>query len=447
MADLKHIIDSIEGKKEDYKRYDFSDAQAVALKAFFDLAQEFDESEDIYHLCVAIPKVFLDLEARLYLIDQRAMEFVMVSCTDMPNGIFDDSMPDYIQPQGKPYRLNGRVIMTIRGKKLLSEQLPQTHIDNCLGFLEVYPDTNINDHDIFFLEKYANRIGYNIHNRFLLNKNIEHLRFIQSLVADIEHNIIVPNMIFKLFLRRLKGKISKNKEIEKNLVTYATDDACDSICIEHLLEEMEDVNHGLLEEFSNIERHYQNTSLFLETLLRKSHFDKGHLTLRTKPCNMKQDVIQPQLEQFAQRFKEAGFKIEDIQCKSETADVITLIDVGLIAQVYANLFSNALKYAQEATAPNGEKIKLVRYCRDLKKDYFGTGKDGVKYSVLSSGPHIKPEERDKIFEEGYRGSNSSTRPGTGHGLTFIKNAVEIHGGIFGYEPHLLGNNFYFVLPK
>ncbi|MBF0488042.1 MAG: HAMP domain-containing histidine kinase, partial [Nitrospirae bacterium] len=38
------------------------------------------------------------------------------------------------------------------------------------------------------------------------------------------------------------------------------------------------------------------------------------------------------------------------------------------------------------------------------------------------------------------------RPGTGHGLTFIKNAVEIHGGVFGYEPVDLGNNFYFVLP-
>ncbi|MBF0538163.1 MAG: sensor histidine kinase, partial [Nitrospirae bacterium] len=226
-----------------------------------------------------------------------------------------------------------------------------------------------------------------------------------------------------------------------------TDEACDSICIERLLEDMVDVNRGLLEEFSNIEKHYQNTSLFLETLLRKSHFDKGHLTLRTKPCNMKQDVIQPQLEQFAQRFKESGFKIEGAKCDSEAADVITLIDVGLIAQVYANLFSNALKYAQEVTDQKGETLKLVRYCRELKKNYFGAGKDGVKYSVFSSGAHIKPEERDKIFEEGYRGSNSSSKPGTGHGLTFIKNAVEIHGGIFGYEPQQLGNNFYFVLPK
>ncbi|MBF0345312.1 MAG: sensor histidine kinase [Nitrospirae bacterium] len=447
MADLNNIIDYIGHKKEDYKRYDFSEAQAIALKTFFDLAQEFDEIEDIYLLCVAIPKVFLDLDARLYLLDQKEMEFTLVSSTDTPGGIFDDTLPDYIQPQCKPYRVNGRIVITIRGKKMLSEQLPHTHKGNYLGFLEIYPDTGLNEHDVFFLEKYANRIGYNIHNRFLLNKNIEHLRFIQSLVADIEHNIIVPNMVFKLFLRRLKGKITKNREIEKKLSIYTNDDTCDSICIERLLDELADVNSGLFEEFSNIERHYQNTTLFLETLLRKSHFDKGQLTLRTKPCNMKRDIIQPQLEQFEERFKESGIIVESTPCESEEADVITLVDLGLIAQVYANLFSNALKYSQEVINQKGDKVKFVRYCRDIKKDYFGMGKDGIKYSVFNTAPHIKPEERDKIFEEGYRGSNSSSKPGTGHGLTFIKNAVDIHGGIFGYEPQPLGNNFYFVLPK
>ena len=45
------------------------------------------------------------------------------------------------------------------------------------------------------------------------------------------------------------------------------------------------------------------------------------------------------------------------------------------------------------------------------------------------------------------GSNISNKPGTGHGLTFIKNAIEMHGGMVGYEATQYGNNFYFIIPK
>jgi signal transduction histidine kinase len=52
-----------------------------------------------------------------------------------------------------------------------------------------------------------------------------------------------------------------------------------------------------------------------------------------------------------------------------------------------------------------------------------------------------------MFDEGYRGSHARGEPGTGHGLSFVKSVVRIHGGVVGYEPTHLGNNFYFILPK
>jgi signal transduction histidine kinase len=118
-----------------------------------------------------------------------------------------------------------------------------------------------------------------------------------------------------------------------------------------------------------------------------------------------------------------------------------------MAQVYANLFSNAVKYTEEVFTQTGETKKNIAYGREVIKDYFGAGKDGIKYNVFSTGPHINPEEREKIFEDEYRGSNISNRPGTGHGLSFIKNAVEIHGGTVGYEATQYGNNFFFILPR
>ena len=33
------------------------------------------------------------------------------------------------------------------------------------------------------------------------------------------------------------------------------------------------------------------------------------------------------------------------------------------------------------------------------------------------------------------------------GLAFIKNAIEMHGGVVGYEATQYENNFYFIIPK
>jgi signal transduction histidine kinase len=210
---------------------------------------------------------------------------------------------------------------------------------------------------------------------------------------------------------------------------------------------MKEVNRGLTEELENIGKHYTNTSLFLETLFRRSHFDQGRLTLRTKTCNMKKDVVDPQLERFMEQFENAGITVDDRLSGIPDEEVISVVDVGLMAQVYANLFSNALKYAEEVIMHWGEKRKYMSYGHEVIRDFFGMGKGGIKYNVFSTGRHIPPEERSKIFEEGYRGSNAASKPGTGHGLLFIKNAVEIHGGVVGYEATPYGNNFYFIIPK
>ena len=100
----------------------------------------------------------------------------------------------------------------------------------------------------------------------------------------------------------------------------------------------------------------------------------------------------------------------------------------------------------EVTAKEGQR-KYMAYGRSKVSDYFGPGKDGIKYYVFTSGPHIPPEEEENIFIEGYRGSGSNSRPGTGHGLAFVKNAVELHGGVVGYEAAPNGNFFFFILPE
>jgi len=444
---FEDILKRIENKKNDYQQYNFTQIENIAFMTFFDLAQEFDDVEDYHNLCVAIPKSIFNLDARLYLMDTKANTLLLTATTNQGEQLHTPP-PAEVKSKESPYYTNKKsLVLTIRGKKFLTDQLPFEAIGSVLGLLELFPIDDMNTRNELFFEKYANRIGFNLHNKFLAIKNVEHLKFIQSLVSDIEHNVIVPNMVYKLFLRRLKGKIKKNDEIAHSLSECLTIGQCEVDVIENLLKELIGVNEGLREEMENIEKHYKNMSLFLETLFRRSHFDQGKLTLRTKACNMKKDVVQPQLERYIEQFQEAGISIDDRLSGIPDEEIISVVDVGLVAQVYANLFSNALKYTQEVTTEKGEKMKYISYGHETIKDFFGHGKDGIKYNVFNTGPHIAFEEREKIFEEGYRGSNISNEPGTGHGLTFIKNAIDIHGGVVGYEATQYGNNFYFIIPK
>jgi signal transduction histidine kinase len=339
----------------------------------------------------------------------------------------------------------------IRGKMTPLEREGDLRKTAILGVLEICPGNHLTESDRFYCEKFANRIGYALANKVLSETHKERLKFINSLVADIEHNVIVPNMVYRLFLRRLQAKIRKNQEIETMLGEISTELAAVGVThdsrLERVLADLQEVNQVLTDEFSNIDKHHRNFSLFLESLFRRSHFQEGRFIPQTRRCNFKKEVIDPQLDRFIERFRLKGIEIDSRLggVPDETMEVV--VDVGLISQVYSNLFSNALKYTSTVSDETGAPRKFIAFGRQVLKNFFGPGKDGFKFNVFSTGPHIPVDERDVIFDEGHRGSHARGEPGSGHGLSFVKSVVRIHGGVVGYEPTHLGNNFYFILPQ
>ncbi|UCD36171.1 MAG: hypothetical protein JSU90_04905, partial [Nitrospiraceae bacterium] len=330
MSDISYVRERIENKRRDYRDYDFSYEENDALKTFFDLAQEFDDMEDFYTLCVAVPRSYFSLDACLYVIDAEESHLSLVARTGNERYALFSKPPEHIRPAAAPYCTDDNVlVLTIRGKALLMEQLPFKVEDDVLGLLTVYPVGDVTEHRKLFFQKYANRIGFNIHNRLLVRKNIEHLKFIRSLVADIEHNIIVPNMVYKLFLRGLKRKIEKNIELEREFMQKSSAGLCDAECLNNFVKDFSDVNSGLSDELQNLQKHYKNMSLFIETLFRKSHFDQGRLSVRTKPCNMKIDVVQPQLDRYIEQLRKMGIAIDDRFSGIPDSEIITVVDVGL----------------------------------------------------------------------------------------------------------------------
>jgi len=118
----------------------------------------------------------------------------------------------------------------------------------------------------------------------------------------------------------------------------------------------------------------------------------------------------------------------------------------LISQVYANLFSNALKYTEEIIDHKGNPRKVITYGRKVMYNYYGPGRAAIKLNVFSTGRHLSLKDAESIYKDGFVGENSLIGQGTGHGLAFVKYVVELHGGQVGYESTAEGNNFFFILP-
>jgi len=454
--DLDQICQRVREKSISYDRYNFSDRYNDFLKAFFDLSQEYDSLDDFTRICIAVPLEMTGFPCALYLVDDKKKELQLVCDSDRGVLKNPEPPPPEIHLQSESYETAGSYIVPIYSRSIF-HALPEDSAlrewftlddaslpNRIFGMFEVKQLDALTPSDKFFFQKYCNRIGYNLHNRLILIQNIEHLKFINSLVMDIEHNIIVPNMYFKHIFNQLKKKIDELNALKAEMSQVILPQEVQGKFAQSI-SHCDVIQNEMLSYYQELVKHHANISLFLESLFRREHFKKGHLVLRTKRCFVEKDVILPQLEHYASRLRAANVSIDrPLNMLEEEFEI--LVDVGLLAQVYANLFSNAAKYASEVIDHQGRARKAVSYGRELVENFQGPGKIGIKFNVFTTGPHIEADEAVRLFEEGVRGKGSEKYPGSGHGLAFIKHVVELHGGVVGYESTEQGNNFYFILP-
>lgn len=462
-ADLRPVCRRVEEKSVSYKKYNFSQYHNDFLKAFFDLAQEYDTLEDFYRVCVSVPYAMLGMENALYLCQKEEKGLCLVCSSE--RGVLTTPEPAAypVQMHEGPYEMADSYIIPIFSKQPFKPQSPQPSFEkherqttlwrdlngSCgdgplLGMYEIKDLGKLSGADKFFFVKYANRIGYNLDNRLIARQNVEHLKFINSLVVDIEHNIIVPNMYFKHLFNQLRKKIREMTRLHDQMLE-AFSGSLDTQKCQQCCDTLKELQGSLLYYHQEMVKHHSNTSLFLESLFRKEHFERGHLVLHPKQCFIEKEVILPQLEHYAGRLHAANVTIE--KPRNMLAEEIPIyVDIGLLAQVYANFFSNAAKYTQEIIDHNGTPRKAMAYGRDILIDYPEEGHNSIKFNVFTTGPQMSAEQGNNLFLEGVRGEESDQIPGTGHGLSFIRHVVEMHGGEAGYEPTPQGNNFYFILP-
>ena len=123
-----------------------------------------------------------------------------------------------------------------------------------------------------------------------------------------------------------------------------------------------------------------------------------------------------------------------ITCRFQPELPIMRFDLVHLSRALYHLVENALAYA-----PSGTPVVLGGSSSD----------DVVRFWVEDSGPGVRPEEKELVFEKFHRGEAGSTVPGgTGLGLTIASDIVRYHGGCIRIEDvKPQGARFVIELPR
>ena len=168
--DLIHIQGRVREKLKDHVRYDFSPLQNNLLKSFFDLVQEYERLDDFYRICVVVLLETMQVENALYLLDSDEKQLKLV-CNSREGIIHEPRpVPTGIYLSDQSYKTENSYVVPIYRKppkgssenhNMMRPDQQTWHDDiRILGMLEVSPLEKLGEADLFFLEKYANRIGF-----------------------------------------------------------------------------------------------------------------------------------------------------------------------------------------------------------------------------------------------------------------------------------------------
>ncbi|QSQ21631.1 GAF domain-containing sensor histidine kinase [Pyxidicoccus parkwayensis] len=124
-----------------------------------------------------------------------------------------------------------------------------------------------------------------------------------------------------------------------------------------------------------------------------------------------------------------------VEVELEAPGARARVDADRLAQVLANLLSNALKFS-----PRGEAVTLRLVRRD----------GALRVSVQDRGPGVPDGFRARIFQKFAQadGSDTRRRGGTGLGLSIARSLVERLGGALDFSSAPgAGTTFWFDLPE
>ncbi len=166
-----------------------------------------------------------------------------------------------------------------------------------------------------------------------------------------------------------------------------------------LLQGLPDLTDKLRERLKRIERASRQATELIEALLLLSRAERRGPTRgeTTDVAKVSADVIESQRPQMGMK----PIEIELIADGSVTVNA----PASVLSVALTNLIGNAIKYTMEGKVT----VRVL---------------DG-RVDVIDTGPGIKPEDAEKLFQRGIRGE-SATGGGAGLGLAIVRRLCELY---------------------
>ncbi len=172
-----------------------------------------------------------------------------------------------------------------------------------------------------------------------------------------------------------------------------------------------------------IDEEADRLSLLIENVLESARLQSRTLPLRFQPLRL-DAVLRDVVARIRSRYKDLDVSLDAKPTPPMQGDGVR------IAQVFENLFTNAIKYA-----PNAPIIILLQQVGS-----------NLVVSFMDRGPGIPEESLPLIFERFYR-VRSENATGTGLGLYICKQIIEAHRGkIWAESNPEQGTTFFIELP-
>lgn len=195
-------------------------------------------------------------------------------------------------------------------------------------------------------------------------------------------------------------------------------------------EELPEETREFLQIISN---ESQRLSKMLSTFLSVSNLEQSDKKGVIKTPVKLDSVVHEVIEDMQSRAKNKRIRLVE---QANTLLPPVAADKGLITKVVTNLIENAIKYSPERTS--------VIISTIMESDF-------LRVIVEDRGYGIPKSEFEKIWEKFYRverEGHDKEEESTGLGLSFVKEAVEQHGGEVVVESEVgLGSKFSFTLPR
>jgi len=142
-------------------------------------------------------------------------------------------------------------------------------------------------------------------------------------------------------------------------------------------------------------------------MLDLSRLEAGKVRLNQDRVSLG-ELAQAQLAKLAPMAEAKGLAVSQ-----EAAAFLITADKGRMEQAVSNLIGNAVKYTTK-----GGRITVKLRLEE------GT----AVFAVENTAPPLSEEALDKVWDSFYRADPSRSEPGTGLGLSLVKNIIRLHGG-------------------